>query len=346
MSNPDRQTADRLSHAMAAGLSLPPERRIALFAPPIESPLPPVEPERCTIVQPVKPDHDLWRDRGMAVETALDGTFAASIVTLPRARDLAQDRIARAEAATPGGLVVVEGAKTDGVEAIVKALGQELGEALHGPVSKAHGKVVWFEASDKLAHWIRPDMEANAGGDMTAPGIFSADGADAGSRALVEALPAKLPDRVADLGAGWGWLAREILARGVSELHLVEADLRALDCARANIDDPRAQFHWADATAWEPETPLEGVVMNPPFHAGRKGDPSIGKAFIAAAARMLGPRGQLWLVANRHLPYEPALTAAFRDTTELGGDARFKILHAARPIPAGRGRTTGTTGRG
>lgn len=341
----DRPTADRLNYATAAGLALPSKGRIALVAPPAGAPLPPVDPQRCTIVQPVKPDHDLWRDRGLSVTATLDGPYAASIVTLPRARDLAQDRIARAEAATPGGLVVVDGAKTDGVEAMIKALRLKLSDALHGPISKAHGKVAWFRATDALSDWILPDMSANAEGDMTAPGIFSADAADPGSRALAEALPARLPDRVADLGAGWGWLSREILSRGVSELHLVEADLRALDCARANVDDPRAHFHWADATMWQPDTPLEAVVMNPPFHAGRKGDPSIGKAFIAAAARMLGPRGQLWMVANRHLPYEPALTAAFRDSTELGGDTRFKILHAARPHSTGRGRTTRDTDR-
>ncbi|SDY21502.1 class I SAM-dependent methyltransferase [Citreimonas salinaria] len=335
---------DRLSHAIQAGLALPPGGRVALVAPLLDAPLPPVDPARLAIVQPLKPDHDIWRDRGMNVATALDGSYAATIVTLPRARDLAQDRIARAEAATPGGLVVVDGAKTDGIEAMVKALRARLADALHGPVSKAHGKVVWFEAAGALADWILPEMSPNAEGDMTAPGIFSADGADPGSRALAEALPARLPDRVADLGAGWGWLSREILSRGVTELHLVEADLRALDCARANVDDPRARFHWADATAWQPDAPLEAVVMNPPFHAGRKGDPDIGKAFIAAAARMLGPRGQLWLVANQHLPYEPALTAAFRDVSETGGDTKFKILHAARPHSDRRGRSTPGTG--
>jgi 16S rRNA (guanine1207-N2)-methyltransferase len=38
------------------------------------------------------------------------------------------------------------------------------------------------------------------------------------------------------------------------------------------------------------------------------------------------------MVANRHLPYEEALNANFGKVTDLGGDARFKLFHAARPL--------------
>ena len=46
---------------------------------------------------------------------------------------------------------------------------------------------------------------------------------------------------------------------------------------------------------------------------------------------MLKPSGQLWLVANRHLPYETTLAAQFRNSDEIAGDSRFKILHGSRP---------------
>jgi 16S rRNA (guanine1207-N2)-methyltransferase len=47
---------------------------------------------------------------------------------------------------------------------------------------------------------------------------------------------------------------------------------------------------------------------------------------------MLSPRGELWLVANRHLPYEGALRLAFREVAELGADPAFKLFHASHPI--------------
>ena len=115
------------------------------------------------------------------------------------------------------------------------------------------------------------------------------------------------------------------------------ADLTALDCARLNIADPRAEFHWADALSFAPASPADHVVTNPPFHRGREGDPDIGRGFITAAASMLGPRGQLWLVANRHLPYESTLQDAFQSVEILGQTASFKLYTAARPRSSRKG---------
>ena len=175
-------------------------------------------------------------------------------------------------------------------------------------------------------------------GFQTLPGVFSADGVDPASELLAEALPESLPRRVADLGAGWGYLSRAILARtGVEELHLVEAEAAALAIARRNITDPRAQFHWADATRLRLGGPVDAVVMNPPFHTGRSADPALGAAFITAAAGYLGPAGTLWMVANRHLPYDTPLAAAFRDIKEIGSNRSFRLIRAHRPFAKPRG---------
>ena len=115
---------------------------------------------------------------------------------------------------------------------------------------------------------------------------------------------------------------------GVEVLHLVEADHAALDCARRNVTDPRARFHWADATTFRLPEPVNGVVMNPPFHEGRAADPHLGARFIRAAAGLLTGAGRLWMVANRHLPYEAALSELFADVQEIGGDNRFKVITA------------------
>jgi 16S rRNA (guanine1207-N2)-methyltransferase len=72
--------------------------------------------------------------------------------------------------------------------------------------------------------------------------------------------------------------------------------------------------------------------MNPPFHAGRATDPSLGRAFIQSAARILAPNGKLWMVANRHLPYETTLSECFRNVDMIGGNGAFKVFHANRPL--------------
>ena len=82
---------------------------------------------------------------------------------------------------------------------------------------------------------------------------------------------------------------------------------------------------------WRPETLLDAVVMNPPFHTGREADPALGAAFIRAARRMLAPDGALWLVANRHLPYDAVLWDCFLEVRDVAGDSGFRVIQAIKP---------------
>jgi len=165
-------------------------------------------------------------------------------------------------------------------------------------------------------------------GLWTQPGVFSWDRPDNGTRQLLAALPT-LAGRGADLGCGLGVLARAVLASpDVTQLDLVDLDRRAIEAARRNVEDPRARFHWADARG-EPElSELDFVVMNPPFHDHGVEDRDLGQAFIRRAHQILRRGGALWLVANRHLPYEAVLRDLFRRVTPRGDAAGFKIYEA------------------
>jgi 16S rRNA (guanine1207-N2)-methyltransferase len=118
----------------------------------------------------------------------------------------------------------------------------------------------------------------------------------------------------------------------VAALDLIEAEALSLDCAQLNVTDPRARFHWADALRFTPEKAYDGIVMNPPFHTGRAADAGLGRAFIQAACRLLAPHGKLWMVANRHLPYESAMSESFRNVDIIGGNNAFKLFHATKPL--------------
>ena len=161
------------------------------------------------------------------------------------------------------------------------------------------------------------------------PGVFSWDRIDPGSILLVSRLPA-FKGHGADLGCGVGFLSHGVLrSPAVERLELVDIDRRAIEAARRNVSDTRVQLHWADASVRDARfNKLDFVVMNPPFHSGASEDKTLGQAFIRNAAQMLRPGGVCWLVANRHLPYEAALTAAFK-SVRLDHEADgFKIYEA------------------
>jgi 16S rRNA (guanine1207-N2)-methyltransferase len=317
----------RLSTAVRDGMLPLPDGPIAVLRPPADMDLSALPRDRIRIATTWKPDFDAWTRAGYATATEAEPA-ALAIVAVPRSKALAHALIAKAASLAP--LVAVDGARTDGIDSLWRDVRARVSDV--SDVTKAHGRLFWFAPGTHFADWQALAPTQAADGFWRAGGVFSEDSIDPGSAALAAALPAQLPARMADLGAGWGYLSSVVLQRsGVTSLDLIEAESLALDCARLNIADPRATFHWADATTFRADRGYDGIVMNPPFHVGRTADPALGRSFIAAAARLLSPTGQLWMVANRHLPYDAALSEHFRQVTDIAGTTAFRITHAARP---------------
>jgi len=163
--------------------------------------------------------------------------------------------------------------------------------------------------------------------------MFSFDRIDTGSKLLADNLPGDLRGSAADFCAGWGYVAAEMAARssGLSGLDLYEADFDALEAAKGNLGNTVAQgFFWTDLLAEPVERRYDVIAMNPPFHRSRAAEPEIGAGMIRAAAKALKPGGRLFMVANRQLPYEPVLSAAFASHAELARDGMFKVFSARR----------------
>jgi 16S rRNA (guanine1207-N2)-methyltransferase len=318
----------RISLAIDSGQLTLPEGNVIAIGFRADDDLSAFAKDTTTFVQPFFPDYTALERRGYNVVTAPEGTASVAVVSVPRAKLLAREWIADACRVAPAGLVIVDGQKTDGVESVLKEIKKRV--PILGSMSKAHGRLFWFQAVD-FSDWAQA-MAPNKDSFQTLAGVFSADGIDPASKLLADTLSPKVKGVVADLGAGWGYLSARLLERdSITKVHLIEADKRALDCARQNINDDRAAFHWGDGPTHQLPERVDFVVMNPPFHNDRKADPEIGKRFILAAARLLKPSGQLLLVANRHLPYETILSDRFAHVLEGAGDSRFKTFVASKP---------------
>jgi len=315
--------------ALENGLfELPESGRVGLFRPSTNLDLQLFSGVELHVIHGFAPDVAHFQAMGVSVSPKPEGPYSASFVFLPRSKLQARDLIAQAVRLTKGGPVVVDGAKTDGVDSILRALkkaGAQIGEV----IAKSHGKIYVIHKAE-LNDWeadeiILPD------GQQTRAGVFSADAVDRASE-LLGTYIGGLSGKIADLGAGWGYLSGEVLKSGaVTECHLVEAEFDALMAAKSNVHDTRAVFHWADVARFDEIAGMDHIVCNPPFHTGRKADPTLGRAFIQATARLLAPRGTVWLVANRHLPYETTLQDLFSEVVELGDNKSFKIFRASKP---------------
>ena len=303
--------------------------------------------------QSFKPDADALTHSGMTLVAAEDtARYPLVLVLPPRQREEARALYARAvDHVAPGGRVVACVSNNEGARSAQDDLRKLTGAV--GDLTKNKCRVFWTAPlhvddsaasldSGLLAQWRKLDEpRAVADGRFTSrPGVFAWDRIDPASALLVEQLPADLAGVAADLGAGFGYLSAELLARcpAITALDLYEAEARALELARTNLADLATTatlgYHWHDVTAGLPKQ-YDVIISNPPFHTqGSAYRPDIGRRFIAVAAESLKPGGRLWLVANRHLPYESVLNDSFGSVRTVAQHDGFKIIEAIKAMPA------------
>ena len=290
--------------------------------------------DRLTCVQRWKPTADALARAGFATGE-ISGTYAGALVRLGRQREVNRAMLASAlDALAPDGELRVAGTNALGAASYEKDL-RTLGLV---PVSRSKAKARVFStmrgAADPAAWRGLAAVRPIAGtGFVSAPGIFAWDRIDTGSERLAAHLPADLSGTVADLGAGWGYLAHAALSKcpGIARLDAYEADAVAVDCMRRNLAPfgARATCHWHDVTAGIGRAAYDAALVNPPFHDAHGENRALGLRFIEVAVGALKPHGRLLLVANRHLPYEAALRAHFARVELCLEDSSFKVYAAS-----------------
>jgi 16S rRNA (guanine1207-N2)-methyltransferase len=292
-------------------------------------------PAAIEAVQGFRPLYNGLVRQGMDPQPEATGRdFELALILMSRHKGQTETLLADAlERSATGATIVVAGAKEDGVQSLRKRLRALDIEAQHMP--KYHAQALWFTRPDDagaLIDALRSAPVLVGGRFETAAGMFSHGEVDPGSQFLARYLPKDFRKSAADFGAGWGYLSVALAETSpdIAGIDLYEADYAALAAARANLGRicPRLEtrFHWLDLAREEVKARYDLIVMNPPFHEGHAAEPGLGQAMIRTAASALRAGGELLLVANRGLPYEPVLKDLFRTSSEVARNARYKVL--------------------
>lgn len=165
------------------------------------------------------------------------------------------------------------------------------------------------------------------------PGVFSKNRLDAGTRLLLETLPKSLPTSIVDFACGNGVIAKAISLRQQATLTLCDVNPMATAAAELTMgSDPASGSHHVVLADGLPKSlpPQQCIVSNPPFHTGLKTDYEIARKFIQDGYNLLCNGGELYIVANRFLPWPEVIERLFGCCNTLADDGKFRVYFAQK----------------
>ena len=171
-------------------------------------------------------------------------------------------------------------------------------------------------------------------------GVFSREGLDEGTRLLLQNFPKLTPEHraIVDLGCGNGLLGLVACQRSSeAEIFCVDESFMATASAResfrANDLGHRAQFLTGDGLEDFDSHSVDLILCNPPFHFQNANTLEVAFSMFDDAKRVLRPKGELWVVANKHLGHHKALAERFAEVRTAALTEKFIVLQARQNRP-------------
>lgn len=162
------------------------------------------------------------------------------------------------------------------------------------------------------------------------PGVFSQQGLDKGTKVLLEDLPSSFNGKLLDFGCGAGVISA-VLAKKFSNVSVTGVDVSALatkstekTLALNGLDGDTIN---SDGLA-EVTGKFDHIVSNPPFHQGLKTHYAATETFLAKAKGYLTNGGQLTVVANSFLKYQPIIAKQFKSAQTASNRNGFTVYIA------------------
>ena len=237
-------------------------------------------------------------------------------------------------------ILILSGDKNDGIKSYVKKACVLMGD--NSPAKKNGtsylAKITFHQASKNLLNdnnyqMIRPLEAVPENHISSKPGIFGWDKVDRGSAFLVTKLPMFLkrfkypPERLLDLGCGYGYLGYCALKLSFKELTLTDNNAAALLAVTKNFKGSTNQVNVIASDAGDTITEqFDTILCNPPFHQGFAVDGDMCTKFLAATKRLLAPHGHALFVVNTFIPLEKKAKHYFNVIDILASDGSFKLV--------------------
>lgn len=264
--------------------------------------------------------------------------FDTAVVYLPKSKELSDYVLKAVAARLPNADVFLVGEKKGGIEGASKQLipfgkPRKLDSARHcqlWQVTVVNAPQAPVLAD--LAQHYELALEEGPLNVVSLPGVFSHGRLDRGSALLLEHLD-KLPSgHVLDFGCGAGVLGAAVKRRYPhNSVTLLDVDAFATTSSRLTLaaNGLDAEVICADGIDAAPME-LNTILSNPPFHVGVHTDYHATENLLQKAVKHLKKSGELRIVANSFLRYQPLIEEQFGACTVTAEGQGFRIYSAKR----------------
>lgn len=264
--------------------------------------------------------------------------FEAAVLFLPKARDLTDYLLNALASRLQGRELFLVGEKRGGIEAAAQQLSpfgraRKLDSARHCQLWQVTVETAPQAVSlESLAKPYQIELQDGPLTVISLPGVFSHGRLDRGSALLLENID-KLPSgNLLDFGCGAGVLGAAVKRRYPhNEVVMLDVDAFATASSRLTLaaNDLEAQVLTGDGIDAAPMG-LNTILSNPPFHVGVHTDYMATENLLRKARQHLKSGGELRLVANNFLRYQPLIEEHVGACEVRAQGNGFKIYSAKR----------------
>ena len=264
--------------------------------------------------------------------------FEAAVLFLPKSRELASYLLNALASRLAGRELYLVGEKRGGIEGAAKQL-QAFGKPRK--LDSARHCQLWQVTVDNvpeapnlhsLAQRFELPLAESPLTVVSLPGVFSHGRLDRGSALLLEHLEQLPVGHVLDFGCGAGVLGAVVKRRyPQSQVTLLDVDAFAVESSRLTLaaNGLEGEVICGDGIDAAPDN-LDLILSNPPFHTGVHTHYQTSENLLQKSAKHLKKGGELRLVANNFLRYQPLIEAALGNC-QLRIEAQgFRIYQATR----------------
>jgi 16S rRNA (guanine1207-N2)-methyltransferase len=264
--------------------------------------------------------------------------FDAAVLFLPKSKDLTEYLLNALASRLQGRELFLVGEKRAGIEAAARQLSpfgraRKLDSARHCQLWQVTVETPPERVElESLAKHFEIPTDAAPLKVISLPGVFSHGRLDRGSALLLENLDRLPAGHVLDFGCGAGVLGAAVKRRYPdSTVTLLDVDAFATASSRLTLaaNGLEAEVITGDGIDAAPKH-LDVILTNPPFHTGVHTDYAASETLLRKAREHLKKGGELRLVANSFLRYQPIIEEHLGPCATMAEGQGFRIYRAKR----------------